>query len=262
MNSSIFIFSTIVLFIGLGFGSFVNVCIYRLPKNKQVLFGRSFCPKCKKKIKWFDNIPLISFLSLNGKCRACKKKISPQYFFVELVSGLGFLMIFLNYDNHYASFLLAILLLIYLAIFFIDLKHFIIPDILNYGIISIAILKNFLPNLNLTFTQDIKLSILGGIIGYLSIWLIIYLYKTLKKTEGMGLGDAKLMAGIGLLFGWQSIPFVLFVAAVLGLLMVMPSLLEKKKNLKSQIPFGPYIITTGVIYFLYGDVLYKMALGI
>ena len=96
----------------------------------------------------------------------------------------------------------------------------------------------------------------------MSIWLIIYLYKTLKKTEGMGLGDAKLMAGIGLLFGWQSIPFVLFVAAVLGLLMVMPSLLEKKKNLKSQIPFGPYIITTGVIYFLYGDVLYKIALGI
>ena len=78
----------------------------------------------------------------------------------------------------------------------------------------------------------------------------------------MGLGDAKLMAGIGLLFGWQSIPFVLFLAAVLGLLMVMPSLMEKKKSLKSQIPFGPYIIAAGVIYFLYGDVLYKMALGI
>ena len=262
MNTSIFIFAIIVLFIGLSFGSFVNVCIYRLPKNKQVLFGRSFCPKCKKRIKWFDNIPLISFLSLNGKCRSCKKKISPQYFFVELVSGLGFLMIFLKYDNHYASFLLAILLLIYLAIFFIDLKHFIIPDVLNYGIISIAILKNFLPNLNLTFTQDIKLSILGGIIGYLSIWLIIYLYKTLKKTEGMGLGDAKLMAGIGLLFGWQSIPFVLFVAAVLGLLLVLPSLLEKKKTLKSKIPFGPHIIAAGLIYFFYGDIIYKLALGI
>ena len=201
-------------------------------------------------------------MSLNGKCRSCKKKISPQYFFVELVSGLGFLIIFLSYDNHYSSFLLVTLLLIYLAIFFIDLKHFIIPDVLNYGIINIAILKNFLPNLNLTFTQDIKLSILGGIIGYLSIWLIIYLYKTLKKTEGMGLGDAKLMAGIGLLFGWQSIPFVLFVAAVLGLLMVMPSLLEKKKTLKSKIPFGPHIIAAGLIYFFYGDIIYKLALGI
>ena len=231
-------------------------------KKKQVLFGRSFCPKCKKKIKWFDNIPLISFLSLDGKCRACKKKISPQYFFVELVSGLSFLMIFLNYDNYYASFLLAILLLIYLVIFFIDLKHFIIPDVLNYGIIIVAFLKNFLPDLNLSFIQDIKLSLMGGIAGFFSIWIIIYLYKTFKKTEGMGLGDAKLMAGIGLLFGWQSIPFVLFLAAVLGLLMVMPSLVEKKKSLKSQIPFGPYIIAAGVIYFLYGDVLYKMALGI
>jgi len=171
-------------------------------------------------------------------------------------------MIFLNYDNYYASFLLAILLLIYLVIFFIDLKHFIIPDVLNYGIIIVAFLKNFLPDLNLSFIQDIKLSLIGGIAGFFSIWIIIYLYKTFKKTEGMGLGDAKLMAGIGLLFGWQSIPFVLFLAAVLGLLMVMPSLMEKKKSLKSQIPFGPYIITAGVIYFLYGDVLYKMALGI
>ena len=150
----------------------------------------------------------------------------------------------------------------YLMIFFIDLKHFIIPDVLNYGMIVIAFLKNFLPDLNLNFVQDIKLSLMGGIAGFFSIWIIIYLYKTFKKTEGMGMGDAKLMAGVGLLLGWQSIPFVLFLSAILGLLMVMPSLLEKRKSLKSKIPFGPYIITAGVIYFLYGDVLYKMALGI
>ena len=150
----------------------------------------------------------------------------------------------------------------YLMIFFIDLKHFIIPDVLNYGMIVIAFLKNFLPDLNLNFVQDIKLSLMGGIAGFFSIWIIIYLYKTFKKTEGMGMGDAKLIAGVGLLLGWQSIPFVLFLSATLGLLMVMPSLLEKRKSLKSKIPFGPYIITAGVIYFLYGDVLYKMALGI
>ena len=150
----------------------------------------------------------------------------------------------------------------YLMIFFIDLKHFIIPDVLNYGMIVIAFLKNFLPDLNLNFVQDIKLSLMGGIAGFFSIWIIIYLYKTFKKTEGMGMGDAKLIAGVGLLLGWQSIPFVLFLSAILGLLMVMPSLLEKRKSLKSKIPFGPYIITAGVIYFLYGDTLYKMALGI
>ena len=154
------------------------------------------------------------------------------------------------------------LFLIYLMILFIDLKHFIIPDILNYGIIVLAIIKNFLPKLDLIFTQDIMLSLAGGIVGYLSIWLIIYLYKQIRKKEGMGLGDAKLMAGIGFLFGWQSIPLVLFVAAVLGLLLVMPSLVAKKKNLKSEIPFGPYIITAGLIYFLFGNILYKIVLGI
>lgn len=150
----------------------------------------------------------------------------------------------------------------YVMIFFIDLKHFIIPDSLNFGIIILAFAKNFLPNLNLVFTQNMIQSVIGGIVGYLSIWIIIYLYKTFKKIEGMGLGDAKLMAGIGLLFGWQSIPFVLFVAAVLGLLLVMPSLAAKKKTLKSAIPFGPYIITAGLIYFLFGNILYKIVLGI
>ena len=140
MNPSIFIFSIIVLFTGLSFGSFVNVCIYRLPKNKQVLTGRSYCPKCKKKIKWFDNIPLISFLLLSGKCRSCKKKISPQYFIVELIAGVGFLLIFLNYDNHLAKLLLAILFLMYLVIFFIDLKA--IPQ--NQTDLLIEVLKKVL----------------------------------------------------------------------------------------------------------------------
>ena len=155
-----------------------------------------------------------------------------------------------------------VLFLIYLMILFIDLKHFIIPDMLNYGIIVLAIIKNFLPNLDLIFTQDIMLSLAGGIVGYLSIWLIIYLYKQIRKKEGMGLGDAKLMAGIGLLFGWQSIPFTLFFASLLALLIALPSLMEKKKSLKSKISFAPYLITAGLVYFLYGNVLYKIALGI
>ena len=154
------------------------------------------------------------------------------------------------------------LFLIYLMILFIDLKHFIIPDILNYGIIVLAIIKNFLPNLDLIFTQDIMLSLAGGIVGYLSIWLIIYLYKQIRKKEGMGLGDAKLMAGMGFLFGWQSIPLVLFIASLLALLVAMPSLMKKKKGLKSKIPFAPYLITAGLVYFLCGNVIYKIVLTI
>ena len=147
------------------------------------------------------------------------------------------------------------LFLIYLMILFIDLKHFIIPDILNYGIIVLAIIKNFLPNLDLIFTQDIMLSLAGGIVGYLSIWLIIYLYKQIRKKEGMGLGDAKLMAVIGFWFGWISIPFVMFISSVVALIIVVPSLINKSKKMSSEIPFGPYIILAAIIYFSFSDII-------
>ena len=183
----IFFDSILVFFIGICLGSFANVCIYRLPKNKQIITGRSFCPKCKKIIKWFDNIPLISFLLLNGKCRKCHKPISLKYFIIELITGIGFLLIYLNFNNYPTIILLSVLFLLYLIIFFIDLKHFIIPDGLNFGIMALAIFKNFLPNFNTSFIHDINQSIIGGIVGYLSIWIIIYLYRVIKKIEGMGL---------------------------------------------------------------------------
>jgi len=145
-------------------------------------------------------------------------------------------------------------------IFFIDLENFIIPDILNFSIMFLALLKNFLPNFNTSLIHEINQSIIGGIVGYISIWLIIFLYKAIKKIDGMGLGDAKLMAGIGLLFGWQSIPFVLFVASILGLIFVVPSLLKKQKTMRTEIPFGPFIIVAGLIYFGYGDLLYSLIL--
>ena len=125
---------------------------------------------------------------------------------------------------------------------------------------ALALFKNFLPISNTSFIQDINQSIIGGMVGYSIIWLIIYLYKMIKKIEGMGLGDAKLMAGIGLLFGWQSVPFVLFISALLGLIFVLPSLINKQKNMRSEIPFGPFIIVACLIYFTYGDFLYSLIL--
>jgi len=252
--------SFLVFFLGIVLGSFANVCIHRLPKNKQVIIGRSFCPKCKKKINWYDNLPLFSFLILKMKCRNCNKKISPRYFIVELLTGITFLIIFLSFKSLVTLIFLCVLSLILIMIFFIDLENFIIPDILNFSIMFLALLKNFLPNLNTSFVQEINQSIIGGIVGYLSIWIIIFLYKTIKKIDGMGLGDAKLIAGIGLLFGWQSIPFVLFISSVLGLIFVIPSLLNKKKNMRSEIPFGPFIIAAGIVYFTFGDYLYSLIL--
>ena len=241
-------------------GSFANVCIYRLPKTKQIISGRSFCPKCKKKISWYDNLPIISFLFLSGKCRKCKKVIPLRYLIVELITGISFLLIYLNFENLYTITFLSILSLILIMIFFIDLENFIIPDSLNFIIMGLALLKNFLPNFNTSLIHEINQSIIGGMVGYLSIWLIIYLYKTFKKIDGMGFGDAKLMAGIGLLFGWQSIPFILFVASILGLIFVVPSLIKKQKTMRTEIPFGPFIIVACLIYFAQGDLLYSLIL--
>ena len=256
----IFFYSFLIFSLGACLGSFTNVCIYRLPKNKQIVSGRSFCPKCKKKINWYDNLPLISFIILNSKCRNCKRVISSRYFIVELITGISFLLIYLNFKNPYTIIFLSILVLILIMIFFIDLENLIIPDSLNFIVMGLALLKNFLPNFGTILIHEINQSIIGGMVGYLSIWLIIFLYKTFKKIDGMGFGDAKLMAGIGLLFGWQSIPFIIFVASILGLIFVVPSLIKKQKTMRNEIPFGPFIIAACLIYFAQGDLLYSLIL--
>ena len=142
----IFLNSFLIFILGACLGSFSNVCIYRLPINKQIVSGRSFCPRCKKNINWFDNLPLISFLSLNGKCRKCKKVIPLRYFIVEITTGIIFLLIYLNYNDLSTIIFLSVLSLIYIIIFFIDLENFIIPDSLNFTVMAIALLKNFLPS--------------------------------------------------------------------------------------------------------------------
>ena len=239
-----------VIILGGLWGSFANVCIYRLPMDKGVVSGRSFCPKCKKLITWKDNIPIISFLFLNGKCRNCKKKISSQYLLIELITIVHFLVIYYLFGITITTSLFLILGLSFIIIFFIDLKHYIIPNILTFSLMIIGFIKSFDPNLNPIFPNFIN-SLIGGIFGYFVIWSIIYFYKQVRKKEGMGLGDAKLLSAIGFWFGWISIPFVIFLSSITALLFVIPSLIKKSKKLSSQIPFGPYIIIGTLIYLIF-----------
>ena len=239
-----------VIILGGLWGSFANVCIYRLPMNKGVVSGRSFCPKCKKLITWKDNIPIISYLFLNGKCRRCKKKISPQYLIVELIAITYFLGIYYLFGISLTTLLFLILGLSFIIIFIIDLKYYIIPNALTFSLMVIGFIKSFDPNLNPIFPNYIN-SLIGGIFGYLIIWSIIYFYKQVRNKEGMGLGDAKLLSAIGFWFGWISIPFVIFLSSITALLFVIPSLLKKSKKLSSQIPFGPYIIIGTLIYLIF-----------
>ena len=239
-----------VIILGGLWGSFANVCIYRIPVNKSVVSGRSFCPNCNKLITWKDNIPVISFLLLNGKCRNCKKKISPQYIIAELITIIYFLYVYYLFGITITTLLFFILGLSFVIIFFIDLKHYIIPNVLTFSLMIIGFLKSFDPNLNPIFPNFIN-SLIGGIFGYLIIWSIIYFYKQVRNKEGMGLGDAKLLSAIGFWFGWISIPFVIFLSSIIALLFVIPSLMKKSKKLSSQIPFGPYIIIGTLIYLIF-----------
>ena len=239
----------LVIILGALWGSFANVCIFRLPKEKGVVSGRSYCPKCKKKIVWYDNIPIISFFLLGGKCRKCKKSISIQYVIVESINIVSFITIYYFFGISIITVLLMMLNLSFLIIFFIDLEHFIIPNVLTFPMMIVGFLKSFDPNLPSLFPNYIN-SLIGGLFGYGVIWSIIYFYKQLRKKEGMGLGDAKLLAVVGFWFGWISIPFVLFLSSVLALLWVAPDLIKKSKKLTSQIPFGPYIILASILFFV------------
>ena len=247
-----------ILLIGLIFGSFANVCIHRLPLNLGIIKGRSHCPKCKKKIIWYDNIPLLSSLILSFKCRTCKKKISKQYFIVELLTGLAFILFYKTLGLSFDFVLICIIFLILLIIFFIDLKHYIIPDSLNFSLILIGIFKNFSTQDLLKFNYNLPDSLFGGALGYLIIWLIIFIYKKIRNKEAMGLGDAKLLSAFGFLLGVQAVLPIIFIASLTGLIYVLPSLIINKKNLQNIIPFGPFIIISGIIYYFCAESIYLL----
>jgi len=243
----------IIIVLGAIWGSFANVCIYRLPKNKEIIIQSSFCPNCKKKIHWFDNIPILSFIFLFGRCRKCNKLISLRYPTVEFLGIISFFSIYLNFGLTITTLLLMILSIFFIIIFFIDLKYFIIPDSLTFPLMIIGFVKSFDPDLNTSIFPNYLNSLIGGIFGYLIIWLIIYFYKRIRRKEGMGLGDAKLLAVIGFWFGWVSVPFIIFISSAVALILTIPSLINQTRKMSSKIPFGPYIIVGCISYILFSN---------
>mgnify|MGYP001162431679 CR=1 FL=1 len=238
----------IVFILGSIWGSFSNVCIHRIPNNKSVVGGRSYCPACYKQIRWYDNIPLLSYIVLKAKCRNCSINIDIKYFIVELICALSFIFVFYLFGISLTTLLFFILSVFFIIIFFIDLKHFIIPNELTFPLMAIGFFKTFDPNLNKYLFPDLINSLIGGVVGYLIIWVIIFVYKKFRNKEGMGLGDAKLLSALGFWFGWISIPFILFFSSIAALGFALPSLMNKSKTMSSQIPFGPYLVLGCILY--------------
>ena len=243
--------AVIVSVFGLLVGSFLNVCIYRIPKNISIVhLPPSHCPKCKKEIKFYDNIPVLSYLILGGRCRNCKTKISPRYLFVEVLTSVLFLLAYLKFGYSLTFFSTAILFSFLLVIGLIDLKTQYIYDVTVVPLALIGIIFSFfIPG------QAPLLSLVGFLTGGAIFLTIAYLSRLFYKQEGMGMGDVKLAAAIGAFLGWRSTVMMVIVAVVFGGIISAVLLLTKKKGRKDYIPFGPFLVLGTFIMILTGDKL-------
>lgn len=245
MNIYFAIFFTVL---GAVVGSFLNVCIYRIPAGASVILPSSHCPGCGHAIRFYDNIPILSYIILRGKCRYCAAKISVRYLIVELLTALTSLVFFLQYGLSWAylcNFLFAAALIV---VTFIDLDHQIIPDVITLpGIPFFAVAAIFL--LGLPYGE----SLLGIVIGGGVFYLIGLGYELIKKKEGMGGGDIKLFAMIGGFLGWKSLIFVLLVSSCLGAVIGISIIIYKKGDMRYAIPFGPFLSIAAISYLFWGD---------
>jgi leader peptidase (prepilin peptidase)/N-methyltransferase len=242
------ILDAIVFFIfGLLLGSFGNVVIYRMPAGKSVVTPRSHCQNCGKMVVWYDNIPIFSWLLLKGKCRFCSVKISARYPLVELLMGILFAAVFLKVGWTWT--LVEYLIFVFFGVVssFIDLDHFILPDLFTLGGIVLGLLGAvFNPE------REFMSAFLGVLVGGGFLLLVAYGYYWLRGEEGMGGGDIKLLGWIGAVFGWQSIPFVVMFSSLIGSFVGIALMIKMKKGLKTQIPFGPYLFFAALLYIFVG----------
>ena len=236
---------------GLAVGSFSNVCIYRLPLKQSIIQPRSHCPECKTPIPYYYNIPLLSYLSLQGRCCFCQKQISRGYFIVELLTALLYLYFGWQYGLTLNLLFFFILTPILIMIFCIDYAHFIIPDVLVLIVGILGIVKLLTPDLDPLFSP-LYSSVLGALIAFIFLGGLIIFYLYVRKLEGMGFGDLKLFVVLGFLFGLYGILFILIFSSLSGAILGSVMLWRHKKNFTTQIPFGPYIIVATFIYMLVG----------
>jgi len=246
----------LIFILGLIVGSFSNVCICRIPGNESIIYPASHCPKCRSKIKPVDNIPLISYILLKGRCRNCKNKISIQYPIVELLTGLIYLVIYQTYGLGVQTLIYIILSSALVIIAFIDLNEQIVPDVISLpGIVIGFIVSFFVPYISF-INSGLGILVGGGII------LIIGMAGSLIfKKEAMGGGDVKLAAMIGAFLGWRYVIISLFLGFFLGALAGIILIMSKIKSKEDTVPFGPFIVLGSFITLLWGEKIISWYIG-
>lgn len=240
----------ISIILGAIVGSFLNVCILRLPKEESIITPGSHCPHCKNPIKFYDNIPLISYIVLKGRCRRCNGPISFQYPLIEGITAISSLLLFLRYGFSvsylvYFSFLAALI-----VITVIDLYHQIIPDIISIPGVGVGLLTSLINPEN-TFIN----SLIGMLLGGGSLFFVATLYQWLFKREGMGGGDVKLLAMIGAFLGWKAVILTILFSSFIGSIVGIIIMALKGKDFKYAIPFGPFLSLGATLSLFYGESL-------
>lgn len=271
LQNNHFIFLIGVGVLGLLVGSFLNVVIYRLPimlqrewendcaeyikqvapikyKIINLITPRSHCPKCDTQILWWQNIPVISYILLHGKCNHCHNIIHWRYPVVELLGCLTALLVAIYFGISIQTLSLLILTWALIAAVFIDFDQLLLPD----NIILPLIWLGLLLNTNYTFAAP-ESAIIGAVSGYVFLWIIAYIFKLIRKIDGMGHGDFKLLAVFGAWLGWQTLPLILFSASLLGCFVGLTIVFCKKWQFTKPIPFGPYLAITGWLAFFWGQ---------
>lgn len=247
--------STIILIllivIGLALGSFLNVCIYRIPQKRSILFPGSFCPNCGTRIRARDNIPLLSFIVLKGKCRKCKNRISLQYPLVELITPVLIVITYLQLGFSWEFVAISILCLSLIVIFFIDLRHRIIPDVVTLPGIALGLFFSVLAE-----SPSVVESLIGLFVGGTLFYLSAILGELLFKKESMGGGDIKLAMMLGAFLGWQKILLIFLLSAILGATVGTVALfLSREVKETKMIPFGPFLASGSILAIFLGDTL-------
>ncbi|WP_341661928.1 A24 family peptidase [Vibrio sp.] len=267
------LFPTLATLFGLIIGSFINVVIHRLPKimeyewrkecadcfpeykieppsgNFNLSTPGSHCPKCQTPVRIRDNIPLISWLLLKGKCHSCQGKISVRYPLVELLSALLSFTIAYQFEFSYFSVALLFFTFVLIAATFIDLDTMLLPDQLTLPLVWSGIALSLL-GISPVSLQD---SVIGAITGYLCLWSVYWAFKLITGKEGMGYGDFKLLSALGAWLGWQYLPIIVLLSSLVGLILGLIQLSLKKQGIDKAFPFGPYLAIAGWISAIWGE---------
>lgn len=243
--------------LGLVVGSFLNVCIHRIPLGRSIVSPSSACSACGTRLKPYDNIPILSYIMLGGKCRSCRNPISPQYPLVEALTAVISLALFIRFGPTLQYLLFFLFCAALEVISLIDLHHRIIPDAISItGIPCGFAAALLLPQ------PGITASLIGALAGGGSLLLIAYSYERLTGRTGMGGGDIKLLAMIGAWLGWRSLPLVVLTASLTGVLTGIAFILASGQGLRTRIPFGPFLSLGAIIYLFFGQAITRWYVGL